>query len=239
MSINKKYFYLKFKEDYFSQDHIQVIEAMENGYIYSLIILKLYLKSLKWEGQLRINETIPYMKDKIDILAKVIGHDSDHVMKAINLAISFGIIKVINTGEIFMADIHNFIGQSSTEGDRKKLYRNKLDQKQLTDNSTGGQNTDKCPDKCPPELELELDKELYGELNNVLLTEKEYKKLIKDYGEKVIINYINRLSLYEKIDNYSDHNRTIRKWLNKDDIPKQKKLEVPESSKIDLKEVWL
>jgi len=33
MSDNKKYYYLKFKEHYFDQDHVKVIESMQNGHI--------------------------------------------------------------------------------------------------------------------------------------------------------------------------------------------------------------
>ena len=51
MSENKRYYYLKFKENYFDQDHVKVIESMSNGFEYSLILLKLYLKSLKFEGE--------------------------------------------------------------------------------------------------------------------------------------------------------------------------------------------
>ena len=70
-----------------------------------------------------------------------------------------------------------------------------------------------------------IDKNTYGDLNNVYLSDKEYNRLIEDYGEKIILKYINSLSLYEKIDNYIDHNRTIRKWLNNDDISKRKNIE--------------
>lgn len=167
MSENKKYFYLKFKENYFEQDHIKVIEAMDNGYIYSLILLKLYLKSLKFEGQLRINEYIPYKADKIDILAKVINHDSDHVMHAINLAKDLGIIEIMKTGEIFIADIQNFIGHSSTENDRKIAYRKRLkssNSKQLTKRDKNGTNDGTNLDEHPPDLELDLELNLKKEL---------------------------------------------------------------------------
>jgi len=105
MSINKKYYCLKFLENYFEQDHIKIIESMENGFEYSLIILKLYLKSLKYDGQLKINEVIPYTIGKIDILAKVIGHKPTKVKQAIDFAKNLGIIEFIYTGEIFMSDI--------------------------------------------------------------------------------------------------------------------------------------
>jgi predicted phage replisome organizer len=240
MSENKKYYYLKFKENYFEQDHIRVIEAMPNGHTYSLILIKLYLKSLKFDGQLRINEYIPYKSDKIDILAKVINHDADHVMHAINLAKDLGIITIMKTGEIFMTDIQNFIGLSSTEGDRKRAYRNKLQYKELPD-MTNGTNSGQMSDKRPPEIELEIDieRELYGDLNNVCLTEIEYNRLIDDYGKDIALRYINSLSLYEKIGNYSDHNRTIRKWINKDGVKKIEKIETPKSVKKGLEGEWL
>jgi predicted phage replisome organizer/uncharacterized phage protein (TIGR02220 family) len=148
MSENKKYYYLKFKENYFDQDHIKVIESMKNGYEYSLIILKLYLKSLKWEGQLMINENIPYMKDKIDLLAGVINHDPGNVMHAVNLAKDLGIIEIVATGEMFIKDIQNYIGHGSNEAERKAKYRKKIEDK-----------VGQCPGHRPPELELELELE--------------------------------------------------------------------------------
>jgi predicted phage replisome organizer len=159
MSDNKKYYYLKFKENYFEQDQIKVIESMPNGCEYSLIILKLYLKSLKWEGQLRINEIIPYHEDKIDLLAGVIGHKPETVKYTIQIAKELGMIKIIQTGEIFITDIQDFIGHSSTEADRKRAYRKRL--KSCNRNKLSKlDNKGTFLDKRPPELELELEKEI-------------------------------------------------------------------------------
>jgi Asp-tRNA(Asn)/Glu-tRNA(Gln) amidotransferase C subunit len=65
------------------------------------------------------------------------------------------------------------------------------------------------------------DKEQYkifGQLNNVKLTEDSYNKLIKDFDERTILDYIERLSLY--IPNskkpYKDHNAVIRAWIRRD-----------------------
>ena len=43
MSDNKKYYYLKLKEDFFDSPEIKVLESMPNGYKYSNLLLKLYL----------------------------------------------------------------------------------------------------------------------------------------------------------------------------------------------------
>ncbi len=47
MSDNRKYYYLKLKENYFDDDSIVLLESMQDGVLYSNILLKLYLKSLK------------------------------------------------------------------------------------------------------------------------------------------------------------------------------------------------
>ena len=50
MADNRKYYYLKLKENYFDDDSIVLLESMQDGMIYSNILLKLYLKSLKNGG---------------------------------------------------------------------------------------------------------------------------------------------------------------------------------------------
>ena len=50
MSDNRKYYYLKLKENYFDDDSIVLLESMQDGVLYSNILLKLYLKSLKALG---------------------------------------------------------------------------------------------------------------------------------------------------------------------------------------------
>ena len=96
--------------------------------------------------------------------------------------------------------------------------------------SYDGHNTDKIrkdKNKNKNKKEIERDnayvtlrKNTFGELNNVLLTEEEYNRLKKDFGIKIITKYINSLSLWAKFDPKTNHNLTIRSWLNKDDIPK-------------------
>ena len=97
MSDNKKYYYLKLKDTYFDQDSIKIIESLPNGHLYSLIILKLYLKSCKYDGHLKMNHYIPYSnsREDIEILSNVIGHDIDHVEKAIAAAIKFNLITIM------------------------------------------------------------------------------------------------------------------------------------------------
>jgi predicted phage replisome organizer len=150
MSDNKKYYYLKLKDNYFDQDNVKILESLPNGQIYSLIIMKMYVKSLKYDGQLKMTADIPYDPDKVNILASVIGHDIDHVKEAIRVGSDLGIITITTIGELWMTDIQNFIGHSSTEADRIRDYRKKL-------KST---NVQLLNDKSTPERDIEIKKDI-------------------------------------------------------------------------------
>ena len=151
MSTNKKYYYLKLKDDFFESDAMIVLESMPDGYIYSNILLKLYLRSLKHEGKLMFNDRIPYNSN---ILAQVTRHSVGDVEKAVQIFKELDLIEVLDNGAIFITDIQNFIGRSSTEADRKREYRERIEREKLMEL---GQSSDKCPDKTPPEREIEKE----------------------------------------------------------------------------------
>ena len=118
-----KYYYLKLKENFFDSDEIKILENMENGYLYSNILLKLYLKALKNNGKLIFNDFIPY---NVKMLATITGHNIDIVEKAINIFKSMGLIEILDNGTIYMLDIQKMIGSISSEGIRKAEYREKI-----------------------------------------------------------------------------------------------------------------
>ena len=70
MSNNKKYYYLKLKENFFNSDEIILIESMQDGMLFSNILLKLYLLSLKFNGFLRLNENMNYSAQMIATLTR-------------------------------------------------------------------------------------------------------------------------------------------------------------------------
>ena len=224
MAENKKYYYLKLKENFFNSDEIVLIENMQDGILYSNILLKLYLLSLKYNGFLRLNENMTYTAQMI---ATITRHEIGTVERALNIFLQFGLILSAADGSIYMTNIEDMVGTSSTEADRKRLARAEV--KRL-----GGQTADKCPpnvlnlsDIRPPEIkieketdiktELESERELYGRYKNVSLTLSEYEQLKRDYpiyADK----YIEKLSEYMESTgkSYNNHLATIRSWLKKD-----------------------
>ena len=123
MADNKKYYYLKLKDNFFESEELVILQSMPDGYIYSDILMKLYLKSLKSEGRLMFKEHIPYNPT---MLATVVRHPVALVEKALTLFKDLGLVDVLDNGAIFMLDIQNFIGKGSSEADRVKQYRERI-----------------------------------------------------------------------------------------------------------------
>ena len=123
MADNQKYYYMRLKQDFFETEEMIILESMQDGYLYSNILLKLYLRSLKRDGKLMFNATIPY---SAEVLATVTRHSVGTIEKAMDVFQKLGLVEVMDDGAIYMLLIQNFIGKSSTEAERKRRYRDKI-----------------------------------------------------------------------------------------------------------------
>ena len=133
MSDNRKYYYLKLKENYFDDDSIVLLESMQDGVLYSNILLKLYLKSLKHGGRLQLDENIPYTAQMI---ATITRQQIGTVERALQIFLKLGLVEVLDSGTFYMSNIELLIGQSSTEAERKRAAR--LQNKALSAPRTNG-----------------------------------------------------------------------------------------------------
>ena len=79
---NKKYYYLKLKENFFDRPEIKAIEGIPNGYEYICIMQKMHLRSLERDGRLMLTDTIPY---EVKTLSSVLGHRVEVINSAIDL----------------------------------------------------------------------------------------------------------------------------------------------------------
>ncbi len=133
MADNKKYYYIMLKENFFDSEEIKILESMPDGYIYSNILLKLYLRSLRNGGRLMYRNVIPYTPE---VLATLVGQQVGTVEKALDIFEKLKLIEKLDNGAIYMMDIQNYIGRSSTEADRQREYYRKVNrEKALLENS--------------------------------------------------------------------------------------------------------
>lgn len=185
MAENKKYYYMRLKENFFDSDEMIILENMDNGdgIIYSNILLKLYLRSLKYEGRLMFNERIPFNPQ---MLSTIVRHPVGVVEKSLKAFVDLGLVEVMDNGAIYMLDIQNFIGKTTTEADRIKAYRSKINkEKGLVSNDT--QKLVQMYDKSTPELELELEIDIEKEIDKEVeastatSTNSDFQNLIELY----------------------------------------------------------
>ncbi|APZ49706.1 hypothetical protein BW721_08560 [Jeotgalibaca sp. PTS2502] len=163
MSENKRYYWLKLKEDFFEDDTMQWLEEQENGTEYTLFYLKLCLRSLRSDGRLirYVGEyLIPY---DIKTLAKLTQTDPDTVRVAMDLFKKIGLIDLLDSGEIFLKQLDEMVG---SETNKAELMRRKRAEEKLIAN----EKKDK--------KRLEVDKvtllpESYQKVNQSI--EKEFK----------------------------------------------------------------
>ena len=227
MSDNRKYYYLKLKENFYNSETMVILESMQDGLLYSNLLLKMYLMSLKSGGILMLNDHLPHTPQTIATFTR---HQVGTVERALKVFLEFGLVEILTDGAYYMADIQLLIGQSSTEGERKKKERMRLKRQKLL--PSGG--ADICPpysqgDICPPEIRdkrLDIrDKEnrecvgtpTYGRYQNVFLTDDELTELQKELPA-LWQTYVDRLSEYMASTGkqYQNHAATIRRWAAED-----------------------
>ena len=231
MSDNKKYYYLRLKDNFFDSDELKILESMKDGYLYSNILLKLYLRSLKNEGKLVVNERIPY---NAEMLASVTGHQVGTIKQALSMFKELGLIEVLENGAIYMLDIQNFIGKGSTEADRQRLYDRRISEERKQNKLTQSRNLEEICKKSTPEIEIEIElekdieieKEIHSSAKSTTTKRKRFvKPTISDIEQycsekNISINAQQFIDYYEsngwKVGRNSmkDWQATVRRWAS-------------------------
>ncbi len=194
----RKYYYLKLKENFYDSEEMILLQNMQDGYLYSDILMKLYLRSLKNNGKLMFKDVIPYTPE---LLAQVVRHQVGTVKQALHIFQELGLIELMDSGAIYMLDIQNFIGESSTEADRQRKYYNKIKAEKQQEIDCRKQCKKSYSISTPEiekeiesdidiEKEIELDKSNSPTKNSLSKTETE-KQLTKEF-EKLWEHYPNK-----------------------------------------------
>ena len=145
MSENKKYFYLKLKDSFFSSEEMLVLESLPDGLIYQNIYLRMCLLSLKNDGALTFKNMLPY---DLKMLATVLRIDIAKMKLALEMFEELGLVTKTDNEVLFMSDIQTLIGKSSTEAERIASYRKRI---------AGCTKGVQMLQDCTPELKLKTE----------------------------------------------------------------------------------
>lgn len=222
MSENKKFYWLKLPKDWFAGKAVKRLRKLAGGDTYTIIYLKMLLKSLQDDGKLYFEGVDDSFEEE---LALDIDEQPDDVKMTIAFLIKCGLLVACNEFEYELTEVNEMTGSETASTRRSRLSRERQKVLQCNTNATPTQQiATKCNTEKEKEKDIELEKEKekkldkeksiytdvdtsdtpapkskkqskhkYGEYSNVLLTDSERDKLFSEYGEDATMQAIKLL----------------------------------------------
>ena len=238
---NKRYYWLKLSEDFFRQKEIKQLRRMAGGDTFTIIYLKMLLRSLEDGGRLYY-EGIE--QDFVSELALDLDEELENVKLTVAYLTAKGILIHGGSDEYELLTAGEMTGSETASTRRSRKSR----ANRMTGN---GQKLLQCnADATKRNTEIEIDTDIdtdiesvsatpkksapvrhkYGEYKNVLLSDEEADKLRADLPNGQFERYIESLSghIASKGASYKSHYATIRNWYKRD----QEKSAAPPQSKL-------
>lgn len=164
MGDSKKFFWLKLKDDFFTQPKIKKLRRIAGGDTYTIIYLKMQLLSLKNEGRLFFEGT---EDNFIDEIALCIDEEPENVGVTVNYLLRQGLMEQASGTEFSLPQTMQSIGSETSGADRvrrfrerKKALENGAERKQLEQKSLQcNADVTSCNTEIEKELELDIERE--------------------------------------------------------------------------------
>ena len=176
MSYNpKKYYWLKFKVDFFSDIRLLKLRSVAGGDTYIVIFLKLMLLSIKNEGILIYEGVFPSLAEE---LSYSLREDIKNIQVVLDFSISHGMIEE-NQNQYLIPYASDNIGSETVSAERVRKHRaNKFKVLHCNNKET----------KCNTEIDKELEQEKWQKINEMM----QNKQLTKDKKNEKLQNLANQ-----------------------------------------------
>lgn len=125
--MERKYYWLKLKKDFFKRHDIQIIESMPHGIEISHFYLKLMLESIDHDGELRFSEEIPYSNEMLASITHISLDIVDFAMKVLS---DLRLIRIDEDGTIIIEKVTSMVGFETEWAKKKREFREKKGQKE-------------------------------------------------------------------------------------------------------------
>lgn len=219
-----KYYWLKLNKDFFSSKRIKKLRKLAGGDTFTIIYLKMQLKSLTGNGVLVYTGLENSFEEE---LALDIDEDLENVKITVAYLLKCGLLIEENEESFSLPFVQNSIIAETSSAIRGKAYRER--QKALRTNKNERKpnveidiekdidiDIDKEIDKESKKKKPSTPKEIYGEFKNIKLTLEEFDKLCDLKGHEEAVDAIELLSSYkQEKPSYKTHSDylTIRRWV--------------------------
>lgn len=215
---NRRFYWIKLKKDFFEARPIKRLRTMSNGDTYTIIYLKLLLKTVE-------NNGFYYYEGIDEDIYNEIALDLDEDLEAVKNTVNYLVQKnlmTISESEAELYQMAEMVGSETASTRRARKSREKSKsvamQHQCNTNATHCNNLQqKC--NVEKEKEIEIDKELDIELEKEKEQEKEQEQKEKTKKEKkpkethisVIENYTLNEDLKEALKDFVEMRKAIKK----------------------------
>lgn len=228
----KRYYWLKLKDDFFTDKRIKKLRRIAGGDTYTIIYLKMMMKCMNNDGILEYEGIEDNFADE---LALDLDEDADNVQITVNFLMRAGLLEEMGENRFLMAEVPELVGSESTSAQRVRDFRSKQKTLQCNTDVTEVKQLcnvekeidkdkdkdkeiekDKDTDKDKDKRKKEKIKHTYGVYKHVRLTDDDYKKLCDEYGDIKTGECITYLDEYiEMKPRYkaNNHYLCIRKWV--------------------------
>ena len=123
---DKRYYWLKLKEDYFNSPKIKKLRKIAGGDTYTIIYLKMQLLSISNNGIIQFEQIEPTIQEE---LALKLDEDVENVGVTLNYLQTQGLIEVNENNEFLLLEASNCIGSECESAERVRLFRERENEK--------------------------------------------------------------------------------------------------------------
>lgn len=191
MSDNKRYYWLKLKENFFEEKTTKFLRRLPEGDKLVITYLKMQLKSLKANGILKYDKLMPSCEEE---LALILDEDINIVKLTIRALLQCNVIEMLDDNSIFMIAMQELIGKESESAERMRRLR----EKNKLVPSLCDVNVQMCDTEIEKEIKIDIEiekesdfsEELKAKLKEWLEYKNERKEKYKTTGLKNLISTI-------------------------------------------------
>jgi predicted phage replisome organizer len=147
----KRYYWLKLKDDFFTDKRIKKLRRIAGGDTYTIIYLKMMIKCMNNDGILEYDGIEDSFADE---LALDLDEDVDNVQITVNFLMQAGLLVEMGENHFLMTEVPELVGSETASAQRVRDFRNK--QKTLQCNT----DVTEVKQLCNVEKEKDIEKDI-------------------------------------------------------------------------------
>jgi len=226
--------WIKILTDIFDDEKVLLIETLPEADSIIVIWFKLLCLAGKQNnsGVFMLNDKMPYNEK---MFATIFRRKESVIELAFSTFVNFGMIEIIEgTVTIPNWGKHQTLDKIESRNEYMRTYMQeyRTKQKQIAEckvNSkvNGKVNVNSLEEELDKKEKRKEKKSIYGEFKKVKLTDEEFERLIKEFGEDKTLKAIKKVDEYKEQSGkkYNNDNLALRKWGFVEE-PKQAKTKV-------------